>query len=152
MPFILSTGSNLGDRLGNLILAKDILSSFFKIVSESSIYQSKAVNYLKQAHFYNQALQFSSNSLKPEEVLTTILEIELFIGRERKINKGPRIIDIDIIFWDCDLVLKNNLIIPHPRWRERSFIVIPILELPYSKKLLQHFSFPKKLKNQCKKI
>jgi 2-amino-4-hydroxy-6-hydroxymethyldihydropteridine diphosphokinase len=148
MSLVLSTGTNLGSREQNLLDAKSRLENYFKLIACSNIYQSPAVDYLDQPDFLNQVLEFElPNEQKPESVLQIILEIELEMGRRRDILKGPRTLDIDILFWGLDKFNEPNLTIPHPRLFERSFIVKPLFELPFAATLKNHFQFPKAFSN-----
>ncbi len=150
---IIGIGSNLGDKLINLKKAKEELSKKFNFIAESTIYESKPVDYIKQPFFYNQAIEFTLESnIGPLKVLDTISKIEKDLGRERDISKGPRIIDIDILFYGCDKINYDSLIIPHPEVMNRSFTVKPLKELPYYSVLKNNFSFPKKINNYCKPI
>ena len=137
----IATGSNLGDRTQNLVAAKNLLATHFHLIQESRIYESPAVDYLNQPDFYNQVLEFNLPEISAENVMQFLLETEKKMGRNRDIPKGPRIIDLDILFFG-DLQVETNLIhIPHPRLYERSFVVLPLSELPGFKLLQQKYSF-----------
>lgn len=139
--FFVATGTNVGDRKLNLQTAKDLLASEFHLVAESRIYESPAVDYLNQPDFYNQVLEFSLPAISPQEVMKRLLQIELEMGRNRIVPKGPRIIDLDILFWSDSKIQTESLTIPHPRLFERSFVVLPLSELPGFKELQKHFEF-----------
>jgi len=87
--------------------------------------------------------------LKPAELIQKILLLEKNMGRKRNIPKGPRIIDIDVIFWGEQLIALPELTVPHPSWSQRSFIVYPLLELPYSTRLQEVFNFPTEFDNKA---
>ena len=141
MSLFIATGSNLGDRKENLAKAKKELSKNFIFIAESLIYESRAVDYTNQPDFYNQVLEFQTPTIYPLQAIELLLQIEISLGRKREIPKGPRLIDLDILFWD-DLCMKTErLEIPHPRLFERSFVVLPLSELPGFNKLQQKFSF-----------
>ena len=131
MSLILATGSNIGNGPENLQQAKLHLCQHFNLIKESSIYYSQAVDYLEQDHFYNQVLEFSLPQNSPQETLEFIKEIEKKLGRSKTIPKGPRCIDIDIIFWDCLVINRPGLSIPHPLWKNRLFVCGPLQELPF---------------------
>jgi 2-amino-4-hydroxy-6-hydroxymethyldihydropteridine diphosphokinase len=76
-------------------------------------------------------------------VMTRLLEIEQEFGRDRIIPKGPRTLDLDIVFWDMEFINSEHLIIPHPRWIERSFVVRPLSELPFFQTVEKCFTIPK---------
>ncbi len=141
MSLFIATGSNLGDKLLHLKEARDILSTHFKFIAESRIYESPAVDYLNQPNFYNQVLEFKVPDELPQNVIKKLLEIENLMGRNRIIPKGPRVIDIDILFWNFDQISLPDLTIPHPRLFERSFVVLPLSELPGFLILKTKFSF-----------
>ena len=152
MSLILATGSNMGERLKNLELAKNSLCEIFNFIDESSIYQSDAIEYTNQPEFYNQVLEFELPDHEPEEVLKMISAIETKLGRVRHIPKGPRVIDIDIIFWGLQKYSSKTLVIPHPSWNERSFVTLPLAELPYFETIQKTFIIPKSFSNTAKPI
>lgn len=142
MSLILATGSNLGSKLSNLTEAKELLSSKFDFIAESRVYVSAAVDYEAQPDFFNQVLEFKSpKDMSPTEVMKFILDLEYDVGRRRDIPKGPRVIDIDILF--IDLIVSNApfVLLPHPRLFERSFVVKPLMELPYFQILKNNYNF-----------
>ena len=149
MSLILATGTNLGNKAENLTYAFKILSHEFEFIAASKIYTSKAIEYLNQPDFYNQVLEFKIPNQSPQKTIVRILEIEKELGRNREIPKGPRIIDIDIIFWDLESVDEENLTIPHPEWYKRSFVLEPLKELPYFQIIKNHFIIPSDLDNSA---
>jgi 2-amino-4-hydroxy-6-hydroxymethyldihydropteridine diphosphokinase len=143
MSLIIATGSNIGDSKKTLFDAQKKLSELFHFISASRIYSSQAIEYENQPDFLNQVLEFKLPALSPEETMRTLLDIEIEFGRRRDIPKGPRTLDLDIVFWGD---LKHNgpaLIIPHPRWIERSFVVRPLQELPFFQTIEKCFTIPK---------
>ena len=145
----IATGSNLGDRKQNLFEAKTILHTYFDLIDESRIYESKAVDYLNQPDFYNQVLEFKIPTKSPNEVMQLLLEIEKEMGRNRLIPKGPRLIDLDILFWGNTTIQLETLTIPHPRLFERSFVILPLSELSGFTELKKHFVFNFELDNSA---
>lgn len=139
--FFVATGTNIGDRRQHLLDAKIILEKEFQLIAESRIYESPAVDYLDQPDFYNQVLEFALPTLSPQQVMNRLLQIEQELGRNRLIPKGPRIIDLDILFWSNKIIETDSLTIPHPRLFERSFVVLPLAELPGFKELRKYFEF-----------
>lgn len=137
----IATGTNLGNRLENLAEAKKFLQKHFSLIAESKIYESPAVDYLNQPDFYNQVLEFELPNLDPIETMKLLLQIEKELGRNRLIPKGPRLIDIDILFWGTKYINSETLLVPHPRLFERSFVVLPLSELPGFKILKENFNF-----------
>jgi len=152
MSLVISLGSNVGDSKSYLDKAKTRLCAYFKITEHSRVYLSPAVDYLNQPDFLNQVLVFKTPELSPTEVLKIVLAIEKDLGRVRNIDKGPRTIDIDILFWNLFTMTDENLIIPHPRLFERSFIVKPLQELEIINYLSREFSFPQTFTNTAMPI
>jgi len=121
-------GSNLGEREENIAEALRRLSVGVNIERTSSLYETEPVGYKEQPWFLN-AVCLGETKLKPQELLSFIKGIERRMGREEKVRWGPRIIDIDILFYD-DLVLETpELTIPHPRLHQRRFVLVPLVEL-----------------------
>ncbi|MBT3983034.1 MAG: 2-amino-4-hydroxy-6-hydroxymethyldihydropteridine diphosphokinase [Bacteriovoracaceae bacterium] len=143
MSLVLALGSNLGDRMQNLKNAMLELSKDFDLIKVSSIYESVPVDYLDQPLFLNCVAEFKLPNYDPEQVLDMVNAIENKLGRQRQIDKGPRTIDIDIIFLDDLTIDLPRLKVPHPRWRERSFVVLPLKELPFYSNLARMVDVPK---------
>lgn len=152
MSLVIVTGSNTGESINYLKKAKIELSKFLDFKYESHIYSSPAVDYLNQPDFYNQALEFELPNIAPDIVMKKILNLEKDLGRVRTIDKGPRVIDIDIIFWGLEKYETEYVSIPHPEAFNRSFVILPISELPYSAILKSKFSFPSIFSNTAFKI
>lgn len=122
-------GSNLGDRDSNLRYAQQEISrSIGEIVTVSSIYKTAAWGKTEQPDFYNQVLEITS-TLTPEKMLSGILEIEKKAGRVRDTKWGPRIIDIDILFYKDVVISTETLTVPHPRIPDRKFTLLPLSEI-----------------------
>jgi 2-amino-4-hydroxy-6-hydroxymethyldihydropteridine diphosphokinase len=122
-------GGNIGDRLANLEIARNsIEAKCGPIQNLSAIYETEAWGLKDQAAFYNQALAITT-TLSPAHLLETILEIEVSMGRKRLIPLGPRNIDIDIIYYNQEIIETEGLIIPHPRLSERNFVLAPLVEI-----------------------
>lgn len=125
----LLTGGNLGNRLHNLSKAATLIEDYCgKITQWSSIYETAAWGYEAQPDFYNQALEVKTN-IPAQNLMQTILMIEEKMGRKREIKMGPRIIDIDILLYDDEVVHKPNLTIPHERMHLRRFALMPLAEI-----------------------
>lgn len=124
----LALGSNLGDRLDNLKTAIRRMSPRVQVIAESPIYETPPWGYLEQPAFLNQVVQ-GNTRLKPETLLTYLKQLEIEMGRTPTVRYGPRLIDIDILFYD-DLILdKPNLAIPHPHLHERAFVLVPLADI-----------------------
>lgn len=143
MSLIIATGSNIGDSLSLLKKARDVLDAEYGLIAESKVYVSSAVEYENQPDFFNQVLELRLPALSPQEVMKRLLEIEKEFGRDRAIPKGPRTLDLDIVFWSTQEIKETALIIPHPRWSERSFVVKPLQELPFFQTIEKCFTIPK---------
>ena len=141
MSLIIALGSNLNNRKQNLNDALKELKKSFVLIETSHIYESQAVDYENQPAFLNMVAEFQTPDQGPEEVLNLLLEIEKNLGRVRDIPKGPRTIDLDILFFDDQKIDKDQLTIPHPRMFDRSFVVRPLSELKCYNELKNKYSF-----------
>lgn len=125
---ILHLGSNIGDRSSHLARARESLAELGTILQMSSIYETEPWGNKDQPWFLNQAVELFTK-LEPEALLLAINQIEQSSGRERKEKWGPRSLDIDIIFYGDLCVKSDTLTVPHPRAHERSFVLIPLLDI-----------------------
>tara|TARA_B000000475_G_C15897411_1_gene407041 strand:+ start:383 stop:856 length:474 start_codon:yes stop_codon:yes gene_type:complete len=124
----LSLGSNIGDKAYNLKTALNKLSQILEIKKISSIYETEPLLHQDQDNFLNIITEVSY-SQKAENLLTNIKDIEKKMGREATFRFGPRIIDIDIIFFNCQEINEDNLTIPHKEWKNRLFVIAPLYEI-----------------------
>jgi 2-amino-4-hydroxy-6-hydroxymethyldihydropteridine diphosphokinase len=124
----LSLGSNVGDREGNLHTAVDRLRALGEVVAVSSFYETEPVEFTAQPWFLNCAVKLDTEKM-PKQLLAGILEIEQQLGRRRGQDKGPRIIDIDILLFGNSIVEDSGLTIPHPAMHERRFVLEPLTEI-----------------------
>ena len=123
------TGGNIGDRLANLQKANQYLGKEAgNIVTSSSIYETEAWGNNDQPDFYNQ-VHIISTKLSAEQLMEKILKIEEQMGRVRAAKNASRIIDIDILFFNDDVINKRDLIIPHAEISNRRFVLTPLNEL-----------------------
>jgi 2-amino-4-hydroxy-6-hydroxymethyldihydropteridine diphosphokinase len=130
----ISIGSNLGDREENCKQALRLLqANGILIKKQSRMYDTEPWGVKDQPKFINMAVEVETDK-KPEELLGVLKEIEIEIGRTETTKWGPRVIDLDILFYD-DLILKTpDLEIPHPFLHERDFVLKPLSEIaPYKK-------------------
>ena len=126
---ILHLGTNKGAKTNNLQLAEMMIASRIGyIYKKSSIYKTAAWGNEDQEDFLNQAM-ISQTNLTPEQVLSEIHVIESKLGRQRIEKWGPRVIDIDIIFYEAKIIKKPNLIIPHPQLTNRNFVLTPLMDI-----------------------
>jgi 2-amino-4-hydroxy-6-hydroxymethyldihydropteridine diphosphokinase len=122
-------GSNLGDSILKLTEArKHIADRIGFIIKQSSLYQTAAWGKTDQPDFVNQAIQVET-AFDAEKTMYTILAIEEFMGRHRTERNAPRIIDIDILFFNDIVIHYPHLHIPHPRLQDRRFVLEPMNEL-----------------------
>jgi 2-amino-4-hydroxy-6-hydroxymethyldihydropteridine diphosphokinase len=124
----LSLGSNIGDRTDNLTKAIVELSKKMKIVKFSSIYETEPLLFENQNSFLNMVLEVDYKG-SPDQLLESIKIIENDMGRESTFRYGPRLIDIDIIFFNNYEVIQDNLTIPHYDWKNRLFVIEPLYEV-----------------------
>lgn len=125
----LITGGNIGDRKKNLqIAANSIEENIGHIIKSSSIYETEAWGNTNQHAFYNQVHIVESNHTA-EEIIKKILQIEKEMGRIRTIKNAARIIDIDILFFNDEIINGSALTIPHKEISNRRFVLMPLNEL-----------------------
>ena len=124
----LSLGSNIGNRESNLKIALKEISSFVKIKKTSSIYETEPLLYQKQDNFINIVIEISYLE-DAESLLKNIKDIEKKMGRKETFRFGPRIIDIDILFFNGQEINNEGLTIPHKEWRNRLFVIAPLYEV-----------------------
>lgn len=125
-----SIGSNIGDLKHNFITAIDKIISIknTKILNESKRIQTKPFGNVDQDDFLNSILILET-TLEAYELLHELQKIEVYMGRTREIHWGPRIIDLDILFFNQDIINTENLQVPHPYIQARKFILDSLLEL-----------------------
>jgi 2-amino-4-hydroxy-6-hydroxymethyldihydropteridine diphosphokinase len=124
----LSLGSNLGDREAQLRQALVQLAALGDVISVSSFYETEPVDFIEQPWFLNCAVALATNKT-PEELMTSLLEIERQMGRQRGREKGPRLIDLDILLFDDCVVRSSAVTIPHPAMHKRRFVLEPLAEI-----------------------
>ena len=125
----LCLGSNLGERQKNLIQALSLLSQQIKLKRVSHIYETEPVGYKEQSLFLNLVCQITTD-LNSRELLYLAKAIENKMGRRPSGQKNsPRLIDIDILFFNNKIMKTQDLTIPHPRLVQRAFVLIPLAEI-----------------------
>ena len=125
----LSIGSNLGERQENLANAiKQIEANCGNIIKASAIYETAAWGNAEQPSFLNQCLVVKTD-LSAKKLIKQLLHIERLMGRERKEKMGPRLIDLDIILMDEEVVFSEFLTLPHPHLQDRKFVLLPLAEI-----------------------
>jgi 2-amino-4-hydroxy-6-hydroxymethyldihydropteridine diphosphokinase len=125
-------GGNLGDRLGFMAAAKEKMKQKgIQLIRQSSIYETAAWGNTDQPSFLNQVLEIAT-FLDPEKLLSELLSIEQELGRIRAEKNGARTIDIDILYFENQMIQAPGLSIPHDRISLRRFVLVPLNELiPY---------------------
>jgi 2-amino-4-hydroxy-6-hydroxymethyldihydropteridine diphosphokinase len=124
----LSLGSNVGDRAANLNKAIERLRALGEVVAVSSFYETEPVEFAAQPWFLNCAVQLDTGKM-PKQLLAGILDLEQQMGRRRTREKGPRVIDIDILLFGSSVVETKGLSIPHPAMHQRRFVLEPLAEI-----------------------
>ncbi len=127
VPVYLSLGSNLGNRQANLDMALHLLSERMRMGKVSSIYDTEPLGNVNQPRFLNLACEVFTR-LSPEGLLALSKGIERKMGRYSRSGE-PRVIDIDIILYGDTVLDTPDLVIPHPRMAERSFVLMPLAEI-----------------------
>jgi len=124
----LALGSNLGNRAANLKEAINSLSPQMEVKAKSKVYETPPWGYIEQEKFYNQVLRVQTY-LEPEPLLKHLKRLEVALGRKASFQNGPRLIDIDILFYDDRVVNTPVLDIPHPHVHERGFVLLPLMDI-----------------------
>lgn len=149
-------GTNLGNRERNLKKALEHIKAFIKIEYTSSIYETEPVDYEDQAWFLNMVIK-GTTKLSAIHLLEKLQSIEDSMGRVRTIKSGPRIIDLDILFYSDKIINCGDLIVPHPEIQNRSFVLTPLQEIapefmhPKLKKKMTHLLNRLKQNKQVRK-
>lgn len=125
----LGLGSNVGNRLENLKAAQALIhKNVGKIAKKSHVYETQPWGKTDQEAFLNMVIMINT-SLDPRDMLDALSKLERELGRERHEKWGPRIIDIDILFYGKRIIRDKGLEIPHPELHKRAFVLIPMLEI-----------------------
>ncbi len=127
---VIGIGGNIGDvkRRFDRVFRYFLNSSFLHVKKTSPILKNPPFGFLEQDDFLN-AVMVVQTSLKPDELLRFLQHTEKIFKREKSFKNAPRTLDLDIIFFDSVKIVKNNLIIPHPKWNERESVILPLLSL-----------------------
>jgi 2-amino-4-hydroxy-6-hydroxymethyldihydropteridine diphosphokinase len=127
-PVALALGSNVGDCLDSLRRAVKALAPYVNVTSISPVYETAPVYVTNQPVFLN-ATVVGTTKLEPLALLWTVKDIESEIGRTPTYRYGPRVIDIDIIFYGDRIIETPELTIPHKRVDEREFVLRPLCDI-----------------------
>jgi 2-amino-4-hydroxy-6-hydroxymethyldihydropteridine diphosphokinase len=124
----LALGSNMGNRAVNLKETINSLSPQMEVKARSKVYETPPWGYAEQEKFFNQVVMVKTY-VEPEPLLKHLKRLEVALGRVASFKNGPRLIDIDILFYD-DLVFESPaLTIPHPHVHERGFVLLPMMDI-----------------------
>lgn len=123
-------GTNLGDRQANIetVLQKLVAHSGIEVICVSSVYETTPVGLTEQPDFLNLVAALRT-SLPPRDLLQVFLNIENGMGRTRTLRWGPRVIDLDLLLYGQEQMEMPGLTVPHPRLRERAFVLTPLAEI-----------------------
>jgi len=124
----LGLGSNLGNKKSNILNALSLMEEQIDIVTVSSLYKTEPLGFKEQPIFLNAACE-ARTTLCPLDLLGYIKSLEIRLGRTQSFANGPRILDIDILFYGNDVLDTPKLTIPHPRLSERKFVLAPLAEI-----------------------
>lgn len=132
----LGIGTNIGNReenLKNALLSLNLLPTT-KVTAISCVYETEPVGYARQADFLNMAVEIETE-LTAQNIIGACLGIEAGLGRIRNIKNGPRIIDIDLLLYEDEIINTPSLVLPHPRMFEREFVIRPLLDIDFENPL-----------------
>lgn len=119
----------MGEREGNIARAIEALRARgVRLTRQSALYETEPVELREQAWFLNCVVE-AETEMTAQELMDALLEIERGLGRERRVPKGPRLIDMDILMYGSSVVRTDGLEIPHPRMAERRFVLVPFAEI-----------------------
>jgi 2-amino-4-hydroxy-6-hydroxymethyldihydropteridine diphosphokinase len=122
-------GTNLGDKIANLQQAiLSISANLISIVSYSDIYETAAWGNTNQDNFFNQVIEVKTE-LSANDLLQTLLQIEIQMGRVRNQKWEARIIDLDILYFNHEIIDTENLKVPHPYLHVRRFTLAPLVQI-----------------------
>ncbi len=121
-------GSNIGDTEANINRALEILKQEIKILKVSSFYETKPMYLENQEWFLNGAAKVETE-LTPKNLLDFLKNAEKKMGRKEVGRNGPRVIDLDILFYGDQIINESDLHIPHPKIGERAFVLVPLAEI-----------------------
>jgi 2-amino-4-hydroxy-6-hydroxymethyldihydropteridine diphosphokinase len=125
------TGGNLGDRIALLkSAAMQIREQVGVVLQSSAVYESEAWGFNADQNFLNQVLVVET-SLPPEQILQVMRQIETGLGRKREEEQGysSRTMDIDLLFYDQQIIQREDLVVPHPRIHLRKFVLQPLVSI-----------------------
>ena len=125
---IIALGTNVGDRLENLRAALAAFAPTIDVKAKSAIYETEPWGYADQPAFLNMVVRAETH-LSPLELLAHLKQLEQLLGRTPTFPNGPRLIDLDILFYDDLVIDMPPLVVPHPRLHERAFVLVPLADI-----------------------
>jgi 2-amino-4-hydroxy-6-hydroxymethyldihydropteridine diphosphokinase len=125
----IALGSNLGDRRAHLDYAIDALALDLTDITRSSVIESTPVGVGDEHGPYLNAVVVGFTTLSARDLLDRLLEIEEERGRQRPYPQAPRTLDLDLILYGDAVIQEDGLSVPHPRFRERAFVLQPLAEI-----------------------
>lgn len=131
LPVFISIGSNLGTKYDNCLRGIAYLNKLktTEVVEISPFYKTDPVDYIDQDWFVNAVLKITTG-LAPLELMVALKEIEKKLGQfEKQVRFGPRLLDLDIILYDSQVINTKYLIVPHPRMHKRCFVLKPLCDI-----------------------
>jgi 2-amino-4-hydroxy-6-hydroxymethyldihydropteridine diphosphokinase len=125
----ISLGSNVGDRAANLARGiEEMTNAGIHVLRQSSLYSTQPVDAPPQAWFLNSVAE-AETRLMPLQLLHALQKIEHALGRRRMVARGPRTLDLDLLFYGASVIRSRELEVPHPRLPGRRFVLVPLVEL-----------------------
>jgi 2-amino-4-hydroxy-6-hydroxymethyldihydropteridine diphosphokinase len=128
-PVAIALGSNLGDREQHLRDALVALAPLVQDLRVSTFHDTAPVGVAGPQPMYLNAAAVGATRLSARELLDALLELEISLGRVRPYPNAPRTLDLDLILYDAAIETSNDLTLPHPRFRERRFVLAPLAEI-----------------------
>jgi 2-amino-4-hydroxy-6-hydroxymethyldihydropteridine diphosphokinase len=126
-------GSNVGNRESNCRMAIERLNEKgIEVKKTSSMYETEPWGFKDQPKFINMVIE-AETRLEPERLLIVLKDIEKEMGRKETVKWGPRIIDLDILFYNDKIINQDELQIPHPYLHKRDFVLVPLSEIAPNK-------------------
>lgn len=143
---VIGIGTNMGDRKENISSAISALGLLpkTKVIKKSPDYETKPWGFEEQQNFFNCCVLIET-ALSPKTLLGALLGIEAGFGRIRQFKNGPRIIDLDLLFYEDEIFSDDELTLPHPRILEREFVLFPLKDL-FENERFRSFDFSDAIK------
>ena len=129
VPVAVALGSNLGDREATLVAALDALRALIPDLRASTFHDTAPVGVPSPQPRYLNAAAVGTTALSARSLLDALLAIEQRLGRERAFQNAPRTLDLDLVLYGRDVIDQPGLVVPHPRFRDRAFVLEPLVEI-----------------------